>query len=400
MIPLPERLRMLLKPNPGWYALFAALALAWIGIEAIDTVAPEEAAKTARFWLPVALIVMAVCTTPRPRWIGHVSYPLFIAVLIVLAIMALPFMPRSIVPVRNGARAWISLGSITLQPSELMKVAFVLSMAWYLRYRSSYRTLRGLLIPFFIMFIPVALILKQPDLGTALLFAPSLFFMLVAAGAKLRHLGLLLALVVATIVINVAIALWAPDSMQILRPHQRARIVSMVSLAQGDTRYIKTSAYQQDKAMTLVSAGGLTGYGKERSATIVKFNRVPHVHNDMIFAVIANRWGLLGVYVVLGLYFVLISSMLLTAARSKDPLAQLSCVGFAGMIFTQAAINIGMNLGILPVTGITLPLISYGGSSLVATFAMIGLTLNFASRRPAMLARPSFEFDNPDAIFQ
>ncbi len=400
MIPLPERLRMLLKPNPGWYALFAALALAWIGIEAIDTVAPEEAAKTARFWLPVALTVMAVCTTPRPRWIGHVSYPLFIAVLIVLALMALPFMPRSIVPVRNGARAWISLGSITLQPSELMKVAFVLSMAWYLRYRSSYRTLRGLLIPFFIMFIPVALILKQPDLGTALLFAPSLFFMLVAAGAKLRHLGLLLALVIATIVINVAIALWAPDSMQILRPHQRARIVSMVSLAQGDTRYIKTSAYQQDKAMTLVSAGGLTGYGKERSATIVKFNKVPHVHNDMIFAVIANRWGLLGVYVVLGLYFVLISSMLLTAARSKDPLAQLSCVGFAGMIFTQATINIGMNLGILPVTGITLPLISYGGSSLVATFAMIGLTLNFASRRPAMLARPSFEFDNPDAIFQ
>jgi len=400
LIPLPERLRMLLKPNPGWYALFAALALAWIGIEAIDTVAPEEAAKTARFWLPVALVVMAVCTTPRPRWIGHVSYPLFIAVLIVLALMALPFMPRSIVPVRNGARAWISLGSITLQPSELMKVAFVLSMAWYLRYRSSYRTLRGLLIPFFIMFIPVALILKQPDLGTALLFAPSLFFMLVAAGAKLRHLGLLLALVIATIVINVAIALWAPDSMQILRPHQRARIVSMVSLAQGDTRYIKTSAYQQDKAMTLVSAGGLTGYGKERSATIVKFNKVPHVHNDMIFAVIANRWGLLGVYVVLGLYFVLISSMLLTAARSKDPLAQLSCVGFAGMIFTQATINIGMNLGILPVTGITLPLISYGGSSLVATFAMIGLTLNFASRRPAILARPSFEFDNPDAIFQ
>ncbi|RMD82429.1 MAG: hypothetical protein D6820_03720, partial [Lentisphaerae bacterium] len=103
---------------------------------------------------------------------------------------------------------------------------------------------------------------------------------------------------------------------------------------------------------------------------------------------------------VLGLYFVLISSMLLTAARSKDPLAQLSCVGFAGMIFTQATINIGMNLGILPVTGITLPLISYGGSSLVATFAMIGLTLNFASRRPAILARPSFEFDNPDAIFQ
>jgi rod shape determining protein RodA len=400
LIPLPARLRMILRPHPGWYALFAAIALSWIGVTAIGTVAADEATTQARFWLPVALAVMAMCVVPRPRWIGHASYPLFAAVLFVLVLMALPFMPRSIVPVRNGARAWISIKSITLQPSELMKVLFVLSMAWYLRYRSSYRTLRGLLVPFFIMFIPVALILKQPDLGTALLFAPTLFVMLVAAGAKLRHLGMLLGLVVLAVGVNVAIALWAPDSMQLLRPHQRARIVSMVSLAQGDTRFIKSSAYQQDKAMTLVSAGGLTGYGAERSATIVKFNKVPHVHNDMIFAVIANRWGALGVLGVLGLYLSLTGSFLLVAARSKDPMARLACVGFAGMIFTQVVINVGMNLGLLPITGITLPFISYGGSSLVATFIMVGLALNFASRRPAMLSRPSFEFDNPDAIFQ
>lgn len=400
MIPLPTRLRSLLRPHPGWYALIAAIALSWIGVLAIGTVAPAEATKMARFWLPAALVVMAACVTPRPRWIGHAAYPLFAAVLFVLIVMALPFMPREIVPVRNGARAWISIGDITLQPSELMKVLFVLSMAWYLRYRSSYRTLSGLLVPFFIMFIPVALILKQPDLGTALLFAPTLFVMLVAAGAKLRHLGLLLGLVVVMVGLNVAVALWAPDSMQLLRPHQRARIVSMVSLARGDTRFIKSSAYQQDKAMTLVSAGGLTGYGAERSSTIVTFNKVPHVHNDMIFAVIANRWGAMGVLGVLSLYLMLIASFLLTASRSKDPLAQLSCVGFAGMIFTQVVINAGMNLGMLPITGITLPFISYGGSSLLATFIMIGLVLNFASRRPAMLARPSFEFDNPDAIFQ
>jgi len=103
---------------------------------------------------------------------------------------------------------------------------------------------------------------------------------------------------------------------------------------------------------------------------------------------------------VLTLYGLLCGSFLMIAGRSKDPLAQLSCVGFAGMIFTQVVINVGMNLGLLPVTGITLPFISYGGSSLVATFIMVGLALNFASRRPAMLARPSFEFDNPDAIFQ
>lgn len=400
MIPLPARLSELFRLHPGWIAFFAALALSLVGIAAIGTVAPAEATKMARFWLPIALAVMAVCVIPRPRWIGYSAYPLFVALLVVLILMALPFMPRAIVPVRNGARAWISLGNITLQPSELIKVAFVLSMAWYLRYRSSYRTLRGLLVPFFIMFIPVALILKQPDLGTALLFAPTLFVMLVAAGAKLRHLGFLLGMVALLVGVNVAIALWAPDSMQVLRPHQRARIVSMVSLAQGDTRFIKSSAYQQDKAMTLVSAGGVAGYGAERSSTIIRYNKVPHIHNDMIFAVIANRWGVLGVLGVLSLYITLTVSLLMTAGRSKDPLAQLACVGFAGMIFTQVVINVGMNLGLVPITGITLPFISYGGSSLLATFIMIGLTLNFASQRPAMLARPSFEFDNPDAIFQ
>ncbi|MEZ6191804.1 MAG: FtsW/RodA/SpoVE family cell cycle protein [Phycisphaerales bacterium] len=130
MIPLPTRLRMLIKPHPGWYALIAAIALSWIGVLAIGTVAPTEASKMARFWLPVALIVMAACTLPRPKWVGHTAYPLFAAVLFVLVVMGYSFMPREIVPVRN-ARAWISIGDITLQPSELMKVLFVLSMAWY-----------------------------------------------------------------------------------------------------------------------------------------------------------------------------------------------------------------------------------------------------------------------------
>jgi len=400
LIPLSNHIRMLLRPHAGWYALAAAIALSWIGVLAIETVKPGEAEQQARFWLPVALAVAALCVAPRPRWIGHMSYPLLVGVLIVLVLMALPFMPRSIVPVRNGARAWISLGSITLQPSEMAKVLFVLSMAWYLRYRRSYRTLRGLLVPFFIMFIPVALILKQPDLGTALLFAPALFVMLVAAGAKLRHMGMLLGLVITMVGLNVAIALWAPDSMQVLKPHQRNRIISMISLTQGDTRYIQTTAYQQNKAMTLVGAGGLTGYGAERSATIMDANNLPHAHNDMIFAVICNRWGAAGAIGVLSLYTLLVGSMLRVAARSKDPLARLTCVGFAGMIFTQVVINVGMNLGLVPITGITLPFISYGGSSLVATFIMVGLTVNFASRRPALLSRPSFEFDNPDAIFQ
>ncbi|MFW6032260.1 MAG: FtsW/RodA/SpoVE family cell cycle protein [Phycisphaeraceae bacterium] len=131
---------------------------------------------------------------------------------------------------------------------------------------------------------------------------------------------------------------------------------------------------------------------------MLKYNYLPEAHNDMIFAVISARWGLAGAAAVLGMYLVLGSSFVLAAARSKDPFARLACVGFGAILFVQAAINIGVTLGLIPLTGITLPFISYGGSSLLSSFIMLGLMLNFASRRPAPLTRPSFEFDQPGAV--
>ncbi|MEO1237461.1 MAG: FtsW/RodA/SpoVE family cell cycle protein, partial [Planctomycetota bacterium] len=120
---------------------------------------------------------------------------------------------------------------------------------------------------------------------------------------------------------------------------------------------------------------------------------LPEAHNDMIFAVIVNRWGMRGGIGVMLLYLVLIGSMFAVAATTRDPLGRLSCVGFAAIFLAQAVINIGMTLGVLPITGITLPLVSYGGSSLLFSFMMVGLTLNFASHRPAYVTRESFEFD-------
>lgn len=393
-----ERVRGLLTPNPGWAVLGAALLLTTLGVAAIDTVEPGYAAKQGQQWLPISLLVMLFCLIPRPRTIGQATYPMLIIVLLILVYLLIPGAP--LVPRVNGATSWIDTPIMRIQPSEVAKVLFVLALARYLRFRDSYRTLWGLLTPFVIMLVPVGLILKQPDLGTALLFAPTLFAVLIAAGAKLRHLFSLLGLAIASVVLVVVVCLWAPPGMQILKPHQQARIVSMVSLAQGDTRYTQTQGFQQDKAMTLIGAGGFTGYGSEQSSIIVTYNKLPHDHNDMIFAVVVNRWGVLGGWAVIGLYLAMILSILLVAARSKDPFARLSCVGFAALIFTQATINIGMHLGLLPITGITLPFISYGGSSLLVTFAMVGLVLNFASRPQAMLTRPSFEFDPGDTLFQ
>jgi len=395
---IAERMWALLRPNPAWYAALSAALLALIGIEAIGTVEPGYAAIQWRQWLPIGLLVMVVAALFHPKVVGWLSWPASVVVLLTLTYLLIPGAP--FVPRINGATSWLALPGLRVQPAEAAKLLFVLSVAWYLRYRSSYRTLLGLAVPFVIMFVPVALILKQPDLGSALLFAPTLFFMLVAAGARMRHLLSLLGIAFAAVVVVVAVCLFAPDELQVLQPHQRARIVSMVSLASGDTSSLNDDGFQQDTAMTLIGAGGIAGNGYERASVLVRYNYLPHDHNDMVFAVIVNRWGLLGASAVLGLYGVMVGSLLLVAARNKEPFVRLACVGFAALTFTQASINIGMHVGLLPITGITLPFVSYGGSSLVVSFAMIGLAIGFGAAKPRPMARPSFEFDHADAIFQ
>jgi cell division protein FtsW (lipid II flippase) len=393
---LLDRAARHLRLSPLWCAVFAAAALSCVGLMAIETAAPVYAATQLR-WMLISWIVAGLCVLPHPRWVGVAAYPLALLTLALLVVVLLPFVPRSVVPVRNGATCWIDLRFMMLQPSEVAKVVFVLALARYLRFRSSYRTVRGLLVPFALLTVPLALIVKEPDLGTALIFVPALFVMLVAAGARLGHLGTLVGLSVVLVAANVAAVYLLPESMQVLKPHQRQRIVAMISQASGDNRYAEDIGYQQEKAMTLIGAGRLSGYGAQRSATIVKFNRLPEDHNDMIFAVIVNRWGLLGGLATLGLYLAVFVCFLLVAGLLKDPFTQLATIGFTGLLATQAAMNIGMTLGLLPITGITLPFISYGGSSLVVCFAMLGLVINFASRRPAIISRPTFEFDRAQA---
>ena len=397
MNPIEARLFQLLRPNAAWLSLVAAIALTVIGVLAIDTNHEAYASKQLQ-WLFIAVAFALVCVIPHSRLIGVCSYALMVLTLLMLIFVIFPGVPRSIVPVRNGTTAWINLHFMMFQPAEVAKIGFVLALAWYLRHRDNFRSLRGLLIPFVIMIVPVMLILKQPDLGTAMLFGPALFAMLIAAGARLSHMSAIVGLGLAAIVINLAIVFYLPDSMQVLRPHQRQRIISMVSQVKGDTRYIKDIGYQQHKAVTLAGSGGAWGHGEARSSTIMKFNTLPEDHNDMIFAVIVNRWGLAGGITTLVLYLLMFGSFLIAAGRSRDPFARLVIVGFTAILFSQMLVNVGMSIGMLPIVGITLPFVSYGGSSLLATFAMIGLVLNFASRGAPIINRPAFEFDSPEHI--
>ena len=261
----------------------------------------------------------------------------------------------------------------------------------------------GWFLPFFLMAVPLLLILKQPDLGTALIFPPALLAMLVAAGARARHLiavagmGLLaVVFVVAVIVIDPPHERTdnhkkLPDAMHILARHQEPRIAALI----WPDEYAKNEAFQQQTALKLISSAGWTGHGKDQARILIgpKVAALPEPHNDMVYTVVISRWGVFGGLALIGLYLVLVVSMLLTAARTKDPFARLVCVGFAGMLLAQSAINIAMNVGLMPITGITLPFVSYGGSSLLSCYMMVGLVLNFATRKNKLLQTPTFEWD-------
>lgn len=401
MIRLPAKCHGLMQQQAGWFALLAAVGLTVIGITAIATVDRGEghAADQAR-WLAVALGVMLLCILPHPRHFTHAAVPLAVLLTLVLVMQITPGMPRSIVPVINGTRRWINLRVMNVQTSELAKIVYLLALAAYLRHRTHYRTFRGLLVPFVIMFVPITLILMQPDLGTAMLFMPALLAMLLVAGARLRHLAAIVGLGLAVVALNIVAIFTLPDNMQLLREYQRNRIIATISQARGDNRYQQDVGFQQHKSIMLVGAGGLAGLGEQQAATLIGFNRLPEDHNDMIFTVIVNRWGLVGAVAVTGLYGLLIAAMMRVAARNKDGFARVVIVGFAAILLAQTFVNIGMAVGLLPIIGTTLPFISYGGSSLLASYAMIGLTLNFAAQRPAIIQRPAFEFEHADALFQ
>ncbi len=380
--------------NAAWLCVLAGLALTLLGIYAIDVganPAPESGVISGgplvtrqAMYLCVGLFACAIAAVPHFRLVRALAWVMLAVVIALLVFLLLPFVPAWLVTPRNGARGWIELGIIDFQPAEAAKIAFVLAMARYLRYREDHRSFGGLVIPALIAFVPAALITLQPDLGTALLFAPTTLAMLIAAGAKLKHMA----------VIVLVAAMAAPATYPILKPHQRARIDGLIARVFEDPASgAKGINYQAITAQTLAGAGGAAGVSDGKARALVKFNRLPERHNDMILSVIMTRFGLLGGLVVLGLYGVWMLGAYITAAACKDAFGRLVVVGFMAITAAQALVNIGMNLGLLPIVGLTLPLVSYGGSSMVTMWLMTGLIMSIGLRPGLRLARPTFEFD-------
>lgn len=380
--------------GPAWLTVLASLGLSLLGVVSIDV---ADALKGGEAAMGVAALKQAaslgvgiggavLIALPHYRVLGVASWVLLGVSLALMVFLLVPGVPTSIVRARNGARSWIDLGPVDLQPSELAKIAYVLALGWYLRYRENHRTVVGLLPPALITGLPVALIMLQPDLGTASLFIPALFAVLVAAGAKIKHLAI--------IVLIAAMA--APASYPFLKPHQQQRIKGLLLQIRGDTSADQDINMQSVTAQRLAGAGMGAGMSEERSRLLLHYNPLPERHNDMIFAVICNRFGWTGGVMTLGLYGIWITGALFTSATCREPFGRLVPVGLTGFIVAQVFVNVGMNLGIVPIIGITLPYVSLGGSSLVTVWLMTGLVASIALRRPARGQRHSFEFGQED----
>lgn len=383
-----QTLRTLVRARgEAWVLVLASLALAGIGVYAIDVASgPHEglsplAARQLAF-LAAGLVLALIAASLHFRLLIAASWLLYAGSIALLIFLLAPGVPASIVTPRNGARAWIDLGPVNLQPSEFAKIAVVIVLAQYLRFRSNHRRFIGFIPPAVITAVPALLVVVEPDLGMASLFVPALFAMLIAAGAKLRH-------ILAVVVLAAAMA---PAAYPFLLPHQKERIESLIRQTQGDLTRQDSSQFQSLKAITLAGAGGASGLPAEHSRVLVDLNDLPEAHNDMVYAVVVNRFGFLGGAVVLALAFVWLLAASIAAARTNDPFGRLIIVGISAIYATQIIINVGMNLGVLPIIGLTLPFVSYGGSSLLASCLGVGLIVSVAARPNRRLARRSFEF--------
>ena len=379
----------------NWPVLAAAVVLTSLGVLSIWADSPADGQKQLIF-LFVGILAMAAFQAFDYRLIGRFSWGLYLFSLALIFYtvlgtkMTLPF-ARPI----KGQCNWINFGPMSLQPAELMKVGFVMVLARYLRFRSNYRTLLGLLPPFGLALLPLALILKQPDLGSALVFIPALFAMLYVAGAKMWHLFAIVGMG-----LFLALFLWCAGPREsgapglpllkhfpsFVKQYQRERVHAMFAEGEG----VKDTQYQTERALTAIGSGGPTGKGV---GNIVVGRYVPEAHNDMVFALIGEQFGFIGSLIVLAAYIVLFAAGIEIAAATREPFGRLVALGIIAIMAGQAFINLMVVLRLMPVTGITLPFVSYGGSSLLASFMAVGLLLNIGQNRPIVMARESFEFD-------
>ena len=347
--------------------LTAVLALCAISVMTIysATFDPTRGAShryiTQLYAIVLGLIAMMIILTLDYRTFTDKSHLIYIGTLAVL-LYVLVFGHES-----KGARRWIPIGQFSLQPSEFAKISVALVLAKFFGENRGAPQWTDLAVGGGLTVVPLALIVKEPDLGTAVTLLPIFLAVAYVAGMRTRILGL----VVLTCLLAAPVA-WKFT----LKDYQKSRISTFLDPSQD----AKGAGYQQIQARITVGSGGLAGKGF-RQGTQGQLRFLPEVDNDFIFSVFAEEHGFVGALVALGLYLFVILRSVEAARLAKDRLGSYLVLGVLASFTFQVIYNVTMSAGLAPVKGLTLPLMSYGGSSMIATLAGFGLVLNVRMRR-------------------
>jgi rod shape determining protein RodA len=366
---MPATSRRLLQ-NFDWLLLLLTAALVSMGIANLvsathGTASGDLSPEVRRQLLSVGLgaVGLALALLFDPRRLERLALPAYFASNLLLASTLV------LAPMTRGNSSWLSFGPVRLQPSEFAKVGLIMALAWTFHRHppQEIRRLRDLWRPGLVIALPVGLIVLQKDMGVALLTllvgATYLPFLRIPWRA---WAGVALAAAAGLA------GLWS----FVLAEYQRKRILDFIDPGRDPL----ASGYQAIQSKIAVGSGGLLGKGY-LAGTQTQLRFLPTQHTDFIFSVLAEEWGFAGSAIVLGLYLALLLWGLVVARRSKDGFGAMLAVGVVGALFWPALINIAMVLGLAPVIGVTFPLFSYGGSSLIASLICVGLLLNVSMRR-------------------
>lgn len=315
-------------------------------------------------FIAIGVVGMVLVTLVDYRRLRDFAWLPYTAVMVLMVLVV-----TSLGSERRGSQAWFQLGAFQLQPAELAKVVAILAVAALLASSDVPLKLGRLGVALVLFGLPTGLILLQPDLGTALVFIAITMGMLLIGGARSRHIVVLTAVGIIGVV--------GVLTSDVLDEYQRARLEVFVD---ADGQDVQTEAYNADQSKAAIASGSVSGKGW-LEGTQTRLGFVPEQHTDFIFTAVGEELGFVGSVTVLGLLALMCVRVWRTAQIAYDRLGTLICVGVLSMLVFQIFQNIGMAVGIMPITGITLPFMSYGGSSVVASWLALGLVLNVHMRR-------------------
>lgn len=310
-------------------------------------------------WIGIGMIFFFIALSIDYHKFLEFSYLLYGLCIVLLAVVLIYG------DVRLGAQRWLELGPINFQPSEICKAIIIMVLARFLGGLTAIRRIHGI-SAIIICSLPAILILKQPDLGSTIIILPLIAVMLWVAGINTKFL----------IFLGYSAVIASPILWQCLRDYQRDRLLVFIN-----PDYDPLGAgYTVIQSKVAIGSGRFFGKGW-LGGTQNQLNFLPERHTDFIFSVVGEEWGMIGAVILIGLFFFLVQRGLKISTQTKEPYGKLLASGISFLIGLQVFVNIGMTMGLLPVVGLPLPLLSYGGSSIVVTMFMLGLLENVKMRR-------------------